>query len=129
MHPNEQMLRNAVDCFVRGDLDELSQYLEEDIVVHVPGNHSLAGDYKGRDSFYADFIGRMMEITGGTFQLEPHDILASDDHAVGIYMMRAQRDGKSYEWRHVNVYHVRDGKIFETFVNPFDREIIENLLT
>jgi ketosteroid isomerase-like protein len=128
MHPNEQLIRQALDAFLAGNVEAFAQTLSDDFVIHIPGTHPLAGDYKGRESFLGEFIGRVMELTGGTLQIEVHDVLASDDHAAGIYVFRAQRDGQSAEWHHVNVYHVRDGKIAEVWWNPVEQDVVDRLL-
>lgn len=127
MHANEQVIRTALGAFTSGDMDGFSDVISDDIVVHVPGNHQLAGEYKGKDEFLGKFIAKAIELTGGSVQIEAHDFLASDDHAVGVYVMRAERDGRSAEWRHINVYHVGDGKITEVWWNPFDRETVDEL--
>jgi hypothetical protein len=116
---NEQVLRKAVDCFVTGDVEGLSALLTDDFVIHVPGSNQLSGDHN-KEAFFNDFIGKIMSLTNGQFQLTPHDILGSEEHAVGVYNMKATREGSTLEWRHVNIYHVRDEKIAEVFFTPHD---------
>ena len=53
---------------------------------------------------------------------EVHDVLGSADHAVGIYVMRVDAPGRRFAWRHMNVYHVRNGKIVEVWSNPFEQD-------
>lgn len=48
-----------------------------------------------------------MELTGGNFKIEPHDVLANEQHAVGIYTLSASRGAKSLSWRHVNTHPSR----------------------
>ena len=120
---NVEVLRKAVDCFVRGDVEALGELLTDDFTVHVPGRNQLSGDYKGKEEFFNGLIGKIMGLTEGQFVLEPHDVLGSDtDHAVGLYTLKATRNGKKIEWRHVNVYHVRDEKLSEVFFTPHDYE-------
>lgn len=120
MHPNEQLVRTQVQCFIAGDIQGWLDVVSDDLVVHVPPGHRLSGEYKGSQQFVERFIGKVMELTGGV-HLEVHDVLASDDHAVGLYTIRTERDGSTYEWQHVNVYHVADGKITEIWWTPFDQ--------
>jgi uncharacterized protein len=44
-----------------------------------------------------------MQVTGGSFQLEVHDILANDEHSVTLATATAERDGKKLEGRAVHV--------------------------
>lgn len=127
MHPNETIVRTAVEHFRAGNVPGLLEVFADDLVVHVPPGHQLSGDYKGGKEFIEKFVGKVMELTGGV-QLEPHDIFASDDHAVGLYTIRAERDGVAYEWSHVNVYHLGGGKIKEFWWTPFDQQKVAALL-
>jgi ketosteroid isomerase-like protein len=121
VHPNEQVLRGALDAITRGDQAALASFIADDAVTHFPGTSRLAGDHHGRGALGA----RIREITGQPLQIEVHDVLASDDHAVGAYLMTAERDGRRLEWRHVNLYHMRSGKIVEVWQHPFDLPAVD----
>jgi hypothetical protein len=51
-----------------------------------------------------------MELTGGTFQVELHDVVANDHHTVGLHIARGQRNGKTLEDHQVLIFHFRDGQ-------------------
>lgn len=116
MHANEKVLRAALDAIIRGDPDALADCIADDAVTHFPGSSRLAGDHHGRGALGA----KIREICGKPLQIEVHDVLGNDDHAIGVYLMTAERDGRRLTWRHVNVYHLRDGKIVEAWQHPFD---------
>lgn len=121
MHSNEKVLRAALDAIAAGDADALADVIADDVVVHVPGRSRLAGDLRGRGAF-----GRAIkELTGGIPTADVHDVLGSDAHAVGIYTYRVDCPDRSFEWRHVNVYHVHDGKIVEVWSNPFEQDAFD----
>lgn len=128
MHPNEQVIRTQVERFIAGDIPGWLETVSDDLVVHIPPGHQLSGDYHSGQEFVEKFIGRVVELTGGV-HVEIHDVLASDDHGVGLYMNRTQRDGTTYEWAHVNVYHFGDGKITEIWWTPTDQEKIAALFS
>jgi hypothetical protein len=51
-----------------------------------------------------------LEITSpGTFRVEFHDVLANDEHAVALYVVRGEREGRTLEDRSVLASHVRIG--------------------
>jgi hypothetical protein len=122
MNETEKVLRAAVNAMVTGDLDALPALFADDVVVHVPGKSQLSGDYKGKEELFNGFLGKLTSLTDGQVVLEPHDLVGSEDHAVGIYTWTATRGGTTFEWRQVNVYHVRDGQIAEVWQHPFDAE-------
>jgi uncharacterized protein len=113
-HPNEGVVRNGYDAFSRGDMDALRGLFADDIVWHAAGRNPLAGDHRGIDEVLG-YFGRTMELTGGTFRVELHDVVANDDHTVGLHVAKAQRDGRSFENRQGLIFHLRDGKVTEVW--------------
>lgn len=112
-HPNEELLQRAYDAFNRGDLDALRGLVAEDIQVHVPGKSQIAGDYAGVDDFFGLF-GKLAELSGGTFKVTPHAILADDDHGAVLSVDNASREGRDLkDHKTFQVFHLRDGKITE----------------
>jgi ketosteroid isomerase-like protein len=89
-------------------------------VWHAPGRNPLAGDHRGVEAILGYFA-RTMELTGGTFRSELHDVVANDEHVVSLFVGRGQREGKSLEARNVLVSHVRNGKLAETWLYPGDQ--------
>jgi ketosteroid isomerase-like protein len=122
MYETERVLRTGVVAMTTGDMETLPTCFADDVAVHVPGTNQLSGDYKGKGELFDGFLGKLMTLTDGQVVLEPHDILGSEHHAAGIYTWRATRDGRTFEWRQVNVYHVTNGQIVELWQHPFDFE-------
>ncbi len=119
-HPNEELVRKGYDAFSRGDMDTLrNEIFAPDIVFHVPGNSPLAGDYRGFDEVLG-FFGRLDELSGGTFKIEVHDVLANDEHVVSLDVSTAEREGKRLEDKSALVQRVKDGKLVESWVHPAD---------
>ena len=119
---NAEVLRAAVTALQDGDIEALGGMLADDIVVNVPGTNKLSGEHKGKDEFFGRLIGTIMELTGGEFRLESHDLLGSEEHAVGLYQISASRNGKPFTWRHVNVYHFENEKVATVWQFPGDFE-------
>lgn len=109
---NAELIRTGYEAFAKGDLDTVSSVFAEDISWHVPGRSQISGDLQGRDQVL-EFFGRLTELAGGTFRLEPHDLLSSEEHVVVLVTAHAERDGRSLDSRNVHVWHVRDGKASE----------------
>jgi uncharacterized protein len=114
-HPNEELVRRAFDAFAKGDVDTLRELTDQDAIWHTPGRNLLSGDYRGVDAILG-FFARIAELTGGTFRAELHDVAASDEHAVAIYVSRGEREGRTLENRTVLVSHVGNGKFTETWI-------------
>jgi uncharacterized protein len=119
-HPNEEPVRRAFDAFASGDVEALRELMEPDSVWHAPGRNPLAGDHRGVEAILGYFA-RTMELTGGTFRTELHDVVANDEHAVSLFAARGQRQGRTLDVRNVLVTHVRNGKLGETWLFPGDQ--------
>jgi uncharacterized protein len=109
---NEELLRRGYDAFAAGDIDTVLGVFAPDIAWHIPGESQISGDYHGHQEVMA-FLGKLMEITGGTFRLEVHDVLANDTHGAVLVTAYAQRDGQPFEMREVHTWHVAGGKATE----------------
>jgi uncharacterized protein len=118
-HPNEVLVQEANAALGRRDMDTLRQYWAEGIRWHIPGRSPLAGDYEGVAQVL-EFTGRISELSGGTYRLETHDVLADDGHVVMLSIARAERAGKHLVDNVVRAIHIRDGKQAEVWTYPAD---------
>ena len=84
----------------------------EDVVWHTPGRNPLSGDCEGRDATLASFE-KEFELSGGTYTVEVHDVLANDNHTVALLRSTAQRDARTLDMNYVLIFHIDDGKITE----------------
>ena len=118
-HPNEQLIRDYFAALAAQDGDRAASFFADDVVVHIGGRNELSGDYRGLAEWQG-FMRKSGEVTGGTWGLELHDALGSDDHAVVLAKAHLEKDGKRFEWNRVAVYHVEGGKITEIWVTDDD---------
>ena len=113
-HPNEDVVRRGYDAFSRGDMETLREVFHPDVVWHAPGRGQLSGDYKGIDQVLG-YFGETMDLTGGTFGVELHDVIGNDQHVVGLNSVHAERNGQRLDGRNALVFHVRDGRATEVW--------------
>lgn len=117
---NLEALRRGYEAFQTGNLDVLRDELfDPDIVWHSPGRGPVSGDYRGADAVIGLFV-KQFELTDGTFKVEVHDFLATDDHAVAIATLSGQRGGRSITDQYAHVCHFRDGRVTEAWILAFD---------
>lgn len=127
-HPNEELVRRGFDAFAKGDVDTLRELFDQDAVWHVPGRSPLSGDHRGMDAILGSFA-KTAELTGGTFRIDLHDVVANDEHAVGIYVSRGEREGRTLEDRNVLVTHIRNGKIAEAWLLNDDQDAADEFFS
>lgn len=119
-HPNEDIIRSGYDALNAGDMDTFLSYHHEDFVLHYPGRSRFSGEHNGRDGFAA-LLEQQSEVIGGPPQIELHDVVANDSHAIALQTFRAERDGRSIEDHSVLVFHMRDGKVADIWIHPQDQ--------
>jgi len=129
VHPNEVPVRAFFDAAAKRDINGIMECWADDVVLHYHGRNPVAGTYRGKQEVLGAY-GKMAQLTGGTFRrIEPHDVLATDEHVVALARVGAERDGRSLEWNGIDVYHVRDGKIVELWIHVADQYAVDEFLT
>jgi ketosteroid isomerase-like protein len=72
---------------------------------------------------------RVFELTGGTYRTELHDVLANDEHAVALVTTSAEQADKQLNDNLVAVYHLRDGKITEVWLQSTDLYAVDEFFS
>jgi hypothetical protein len=111
-HPNIETLREGYALFNKGEIETAMGSWSDDIVWHTPGNSPIAGDYRGKQEI-AGFFTKMQGMGLTSMNLEVHDILANDEHAMAMIDINVDRGDRHYEGKSVHVWHFRDGKATE----------------
>ena len=111
MHQHEKLLRTMDEAMAKGDMETFFGSYTDDVVVHIPGHSSLAGDHKGLDQMQALF-GRFME-GAGEYSFEAHGYIVDDEHGIILQRSKMSKGGKTLETNDIFVNHFRDGKISE----------------
>lgn len=118
-HPNAALLEKIYADFAKGDVNSVLAACDEKMTFQIAGKSKLAGKYD-RTNFAAGFAMKLMELSGGTFKSEVHDILASDLHAAVLATNRLTRDGKTVEMRTVHIWRFQNGKPVAWYEYPRD---------
>jgi ketosteroid isomerase-like protein len=113
-HRNAQLVRQALDSLLRGDLATFCSAFADDVVWHVPGDGPLAGEYRGLPGLLALF-GRQQGLSDGTLRLEITDVMASDEHAVAWQRVTAARDNFNLDVTEALVFRIDRGKVTEVW--------------
>ena len=118
-HPNAAIARRTLEAFNTGDMQAMSDGLDDNVVWHEIGNPNPV---MGKAALAERMVGGEKpdyEITG-----ELHDVVGNDDHTIALVTAHATRGGKSLTYRVAEIYHMRDGKITERWAFSDDTEAI-----
>jgi len=125
-HPNEEVARSATEALSKGDMEGFLGHHRDDVVVHFPGRGPMAGDYRGKNGV-GEMFQKQMQMLDSPPQIETHDILANDDHAVVLNKVRGTRHGKTLEQQQVVVLHIKGGKIAEVWLQFSDQQAMDEM--
>ena len=121
-----EMMRRYLDHITAGELEAAGEYWADDMVGHVSGNNATSGTYIGKEGAAA-YAAKLTAIVDSN-QIEEHDLLVSDQHAVLLAVGHSERNGKHLSSKTVVVYHVEDDKITEYWAIPQDQKALDDFL-
>ena len=105
---NVAIIRKAYEEFAHGNIPAVFGVFDAEITWHVPGRGPLSGDFQGHDAL-AGFFRRTMELSGGTFSIDVHNVLADDDLVIALVTVKAQRNGVAASFPEVHVWRMKSG--------------------
>jgi uncharacterized protein len=124
-HPNVERLRRFLDAYGRRSREEVADLLTEDAVWHVGGTHRLSGDYHGREAIL-DYFDAVQRETGGTLELEPIELLASDTRGAAFLRVTGSRGGKALDVVMAEAFiFASNGLIKEFWAHASDQKAID----
>ena len=112
--------RAAYDAFSTGDMEALGALLAPDTRWQIGDVPPLNGEYVGAEQVFGGFLGPLMELSGGTFRLEVHDLAGTDVHAMAVVHETAEREGRTLDAYHAHVFQVADGKVVRFWASTAD---------
>ena len=130
MEAEERIIRDFYAARARRDWDAVRELLAEDVVWREGGSQDYSGDHHGRESV-AELLAKFVEVTGGTFVLEPREIIATDEHVGAAVRWHADRSGVHVEGNDLAVYRIADGQIVAAwfFADGFDPQALSQVFS
>jgi ketosteroid isomerase-like protein len=118
-HPHTELLKKFYDCFAKGDTAGMLEYCSDDVTFQIAGKSKLAGKYT-KTTVGPELMLKIRELSDGTFKLEIHDIMASDQHGMVLTSDSVMRKGVKHEYRSVHVWRIQKGKLLAWYEYPRD---------
>jgi uncharacterized protein len=112
--------------YAGGEAEPLRELLTDDVVWHVPGRSPIAGDHTGVEAVM-DYFERRRALARATFRVHVRDVLAGGDLVLQLAGGTAELGGKEVAWETVGIFRVRDGRIAEGRLVPFDQYLFDEL--
>jgi uncharacterized protein len=121
-----QIVRSGFEAFKRGDLKAVGELFTDDAVWHGRGSTKFGGDFRGREAVLADMM--QFAQTFNDITLDPHDVLANEQHVVALVNSSVKRNGKTYDDHQTFIFHLNEqGKTTEAWIVS-DTELLKKSL-
>lgn len=111
---NAELLRAGYAAFGRGDLMAVQELFAPDAIWHAKRLGQLGGDHRGWPAILT-FFGRSMELTHGTFSVEPIEVLANETGGAAVVRSQGRRGGGVLDDRQVHLFHLEGDKVTEVW--------------
>jgi ketosteroid isomerase-like protein len=119
-HPHATLVRRALQGLRSGDISAFAELAAPDLVWHFPGRSGqLAGTHQGFDQVVS-FLARVVDLSGGTFELDLIDVVANHRRAIALFRGRAHRGGRQLDNPTCLSMRFRDEQIVEIWEFVWD---------
>ena len=106
-HPNATIFRDLIAAFNSGDMDVITSAIDDDVVWHEIG---VAEPVRGKAALGESMLDFPEDVN---VSAELHDVVANDDHVVGLISATAVAGDRSLEYRTAEIMHMAGGKVTE----------------
>ena len=120
-----ELVRRFYSSLLAGNLADAGSLLTEDVVLHVPGRHPLAGDYHGAAGI-ADFAAATRAVADRSEELQLLDVLSGETLVAAYCLVTARRQGHDpLQNRTVHLARVENGSIAEIRFHNYDQHAVD----
>ena len=110
MSDNTQTVREAYDCFARGDIPSLIEMMSDEVDWETPGILPQSGTFRGHDGVGEFFAG--VAENWSELEVNPSDLIANGSTVVSLGEARGKlANGDAAEYRFSHEFTLADGKI------------------
>ena len=124
--PSLDMMRQYANHVVAGEFEAAMGFWADDIVAHVSGSHVLSGTYKGKEAA-AGYLAQAVAMADSV-EIDNHDLLVSDDHAVALSVLHVDRGDRHLDMNRVVIYHTEGDLITELWIIEEDQKAADEFM-
>jgi len=116
-HPNAVLYRKMMQRFEEGHAGAFEEAVADDVVWwHIGSSDPVRGK--------AALLQSMQGMVGVEFHVDVHDVLATDEHVVGLVTATVRAGDDEFSYRTAEIAHVVDGKVVERWAFSDDTQAI-----
>lgn len=121
-HPNAALYRHVMERFSQGDTNAFADAIADDVVWWQIG---VAEPLRGKEAL----LQSMQAMEDVDLEVELHDVVANDEHLVGLVTATVTVGDTSFSYRTAEIAHVKDGKVTERWAFSDDTQAITDFFS
>lgn len=123
-----ELHRRQGEMYAGGSVDSVVELLAGDIIWHIPGRSSIAGDHRGIEEVIAYFE-RRRELANATMQMHPGEVIVTGDAVAQFVEGSATLGGQMVSWQTFGIYRVDTEHrwIREVWLVPLDSDLFDRI--
>jgi uncharacterized protein len=119
------VVRALYAALLTQQLDEARRHAHDDVVLHVPGSHPLAGEHRGPEALVR-FVEASRARTESGEHIEVLDVLEGAGHAAAYLRVTAERAGKTpLDNTTLHLLRLVDGRVAEVWLHNWDNTAVD----
>lgn len=119
---NIDIAKDYIRAVQTGDQATLGRIISPDVVWHQPGNNQFSGTHRGMAAV-GPMLGRMMEVSNGTFTIANADHFMANGAWVAISLQFAgERKGAKLQQPGIDLIRINNGTIMEVRLFSSDEQ-------
>lgn len=126
MSANRDVLRRYADYWLAGDVPSIIGCYHDDMTLHWPGAHPLAGAHRGKAAALQALAALAQRVNRQLLGVT--DVMAGDTRGCMISRERFTRDGETHDLERVLIFSFKDGKLHECWVFDHDPALVDHML-
>lgn len=120
------LVRRLHQAFNDRDRDRMLACVTDDVRWHVPGDHPMAGSYRGRDRLWEDLL---QPLWPSPARVEARDVIVHGDHVVALTDEIHDFGGGERAWKTVETFALADGRVTQRWAFTSGQAELDAFLT
>lgn len=123
-----ELHRRQGEMYAGGAVDPILELLAEEVVWHVPGRNTIAGDHRGAAAVL-EYFEKRRRLADATMRMYPGEAISDGDSVAQFVTATAVLGGERVSWQTIGAYRLdaEHRRIREVWLVPLDADLFDRI--